>query len=69
MRRYERIAEAYGAAFEIFFIYCFAKRSAANFNIFIACFSEEKQAKYGSFSAGFSLAAAGTAAYIFFTKL
>ena len=35
MRRYERIAEAYGAAFEIFFIYCFAKRSAANFNIFI----------------------------------
>ena len=70
MRRYERIAEAYGAAFEILFSSIVLRNGAPQTSIYLLYgFSEKKQAKYGSVSAGFSLAAAVTTAYNFFTKL
>lgn len=70
MRRYKRIAEAYGAAFEILFSSIVLRNGAPQTSIYLLYgFSEEKYTKYGSFSAGVSLAAAGTAAYNFFTKL
>ncbi len=67
MRRYERIAEAYGTAFEILFPSIVLRNGAPQTSIYLLYgFSEEKYTKYGSVSTGFSLAAAGTAAYNFF---
>ena len=58
MRRYERIAEAYGAAFEILFSSIVLRNGAPQTSIYLLYgFSEEKYTKYGSVSAGFSLAA------------
>ena len=62
MRRYKRIAEAYGTAFEILFSSIVLRNGAPQTSIYLLYgFSEKKYTKYGSVSAGFSLAAAGTA--------